>query len=515
MPFPHNGSKYPFAQNKSGFAIIKQLKNGLHKKPKFLIVALFILIGTGGVVAATSIAINSGSAISLGAGYTTATTCDASVTLKAKTALDASSGQLYVSAFELSDISQNATTGCGNKTMEMALKINGQMTYASWDIPASNTDSTFNFSAATISLSDYNAMTALTPFQADGLTNIAIGKIGSFNYSIFDWTSSAKQRKWVGVASSDDGTKLVAVDMGADATGGYIYTSTNSGATWRESLVPGLRNWLAVTSSADGTKLAAADYPSFDYDPTRGYIFTSNDSGSTWTAQTSAGLNWWQSITSSADGTKLAAVTWGDYIYTSTDSGANWSTRTGSGQRIWQSIASSSDGTKLVATDFGSDAYDGAGGYIYTSTDSGATWVARSNAGARHWRSVTSSSDGTKLAAVNYPQWDTGATGGYIYTSTDSGVTWTEQTSAGIKWWESITSSSDGTKLAAVANPGNVYTSTDSGVTWTRQTGSGTRVWADITSSSDGSKLVAVDYNNSAAGGYIYTGVGTKTRSTS
>ena len=115
MPFPQDGSKYPFAQNKSGFAIIKQLTNGLPKKPKFLIVALFILIGTGGVVAATSIAINSGSAISLGAGYTTATTCDASVTLKAKTALDANSGQLYVSAFELT-INNNGTPFTGYDT---------------------------------------------------------------------------------------------------------------------------------------------------------------------------------------------------------------------------------------------------------------------------------------------------------------------------------------------------------------------------------------------------------------
>jgi hypothetical protein len=516
MPFPQDGSKYLFALIKSAFDMFKQIRTGGLKKPKFLITALFILVGVGGVVAATNISINSGAPVSLGAGYATATACDANVTLKANTAFDAGSGQLYLATIALSDISQNATTGCGNKTMEMALKINGQVTFASWDIPASATDGVFYFTGATSSISDYNAMTALSPFKADGLTNIAIAKIGSFNYSNFDWTQRAKQRKWIGVASSNDGTKLVAVDIGTDATGGYIYTSTNSGLSWRESLVPGLRNWGAVASSADGSKLVAVDYPSFDNDPARGYIFTSNDSGNTWTAQTNAGVNWWQSITSSDDGTKIAAVTWGDYIYTSTDSGTNWSTRTGPGQRIWQSIASSADGTKLVATDFGSTDYDGAGGYIYTSINSGATWVARTNAGARHWRSVTSSADGKNLAAVNYPQWDTGATGGYIYTSTDYGVTWTEQRSAGIKWWESITSSSDGTKLAAAANPGNIYTSADSGFTWTRQTTSGERVWANITSSADGLKLVAVDYGTdatAATAGYIYTGLATKTRS--
>jgi hypothetical protein len=40
-------------------------------------------MGVGGVVAATSISINAGVPISLGAGYTTATTCDAAVTISA------------------------------------------------------------------------------------------------------------------------------------------------------------------------------------------------------------------------------------------------------------------------------------------------------------------------------------------------------------------------------------------------------------------------------------------------
>jgi hypothetical protein len=504
--------------NKHGFTLGSFGRNLNQSKPKkiFAIIILFATIGLGGVVAATSIAINSGSAISLGAGYTTATTCDANVTLKAKTALDASSGQLYVAAIELSDISQNANTGCGNKTMEMALKINGQMTYASWDIPASNTDSTFNFSAATISLSDYNAMTALTPFQADGLTNIAIGKIGSFgSNNIFNWQARGSALKWMGIASSDDGTKLVATDFGANANGGYIYTSTDSGVTWTPRGIT--RNWNAIASSSDGTKLVAADYPDFNHDePDRGYIWTSSDSGETWVERKGAGSKWWQSITSSSDGRKLAAVAWGDYIYTSTNYGATWVQRTSDVAREWQSIASSSDGTKLVATDRGIGPTGF--GYIYTSTDSGISWTTNSNSsGAQNWRSVTSSADGKTLAAVVYPRNGAGA-GGYIYTSTDYGVTWT-QTSAGQKWWQCITSSSDGTKLAAGEWYGKIWTSTDSGVTWTVQNSSEQLIWVAITSSADGSKLAAVDNGWGDAeywelpGGYIYTGVSGKTRS--
>jgi hypothetical protein len=507
MPFPQDGSKYPFAQIKPTFAKVKQLKKGLHKKPSFIIIALFILFGTGGVIAATSISVNSGSAISLGAGYTTATACDENVSLKANTALDASSGQLYVASIELSDISQNLTTGCGNKTMEMALKINGQMTYASWDIPASETDSTFNFAAATISLSDYNAMTALTPFAADGLSNIAIGKIGSFTYNnIFNWTRRGSEHKWVGIASSSDGTKIVATDIGTDETGGYIYTSTDSGATWTQRGIA--RNYFPITSSSDGTKLVTADYPTFDdTEPDRGYIYTSSDSGVTWVERKGAGSRFWESLTSSSDGTKIAAGTWGDYIYTSTNSGSTWTQQTGSGQRRWNSIASSADGTKLVATDFGTVA---APGHIYTSTDYGVTWIQRTSAGARNWRTVTSSADGRTLATVDYQS------SGYIYTSTDYGVTWSAKTSAGGKWWESLTSSSDGTKLAAGEWGGNIYTSTDLGATWTQQVSSGERIWGDIASSADGSKLAAVDYGAASEGlpgGYIYTGVSGKTRS--
>ncbi len=55
---------------------------------------------------------------------------------------------------------------------------------------------------------------------------------------------------WRSVASSSDGTKLVAC-----ASGDRLYTSTDSGVTWtaRESN----RNWRSVASSSDGTKLVA------------------------------------------------------------------------------------------------------------------------------------------------------------------------------------------------------------------------------------------------------------------
>jgi hypothetical protein len=273
------------------------------------------------------------------------------------------------------------------------------------------------------------------------------------------WTPRASSLNWRCVASSSDGTKLVA---GVD--GGPIYTTTDSGANWtaRTSVGP----WYSVASSADGTKLVAG--------VNNGQIFTSTDSGVNWLPRPVSGQ--WYSIASSSDGTKLVAVSLNGQIYTSTTSGVTWTPRDSA--RQWYSVASSSDGTKLVAVVYG--------GQIYTSTNSGQTWTPRDS--NRYWSSVASSGDGTKLVAV--------ASGGQIFTSTDSGLTWGPRDT--VQQWNSVASSSDGSKLVAGANNGQVYTSTDSGGTWSPRDTS--RAWDAVASSADGGKLVAVVY-----GGQIYT----------
>jgi photosystem II stability/assembly factor-like uncharacterized protein len=454
---------------KSGLILTTFKSNtiGLFSKRDLVIIAFFTLLGLGGAFAATLITITTPN--SQGAAYVAATACDENVTLRALTASDTATGQLYVSTIALSDISQNANTGCGNKTMQIALKINNQMRYATWDILEASTNSTFYLTGATSSISDYYAHTVLTPFQADGLTNVAITKIGSFT-NTHTWSQVGSSLPWKYITSSSDGTKLAAV-----APSNFIYTSTDSGATWTARPASGSRNWYSITSSSDGTKLAASADT---------YIYTSTDSGASWTGLQVSSVRPILSITSSSDGTKLAAGVVYNYIYTSSDSGATWTARTASGSGYWQSITSSSDGTKLAAANLQ--------GYITTSTDSGATWTTNSNSSIiTGWYSITSSSDGTKLAAV--PSY------GIVYTSTNSGVTWTPQWASGARAWQSITSSSDGTKLAAGTLSGNIYTSTDSGVTWTEQTASGSRNWYSITSSSDGTKLAAV-----ASDDYIY-----------
>jgi photosystem II stability/assembly factor-like uncharacterized protein len=312
------------------------------------------------------------------------------------------------------------------------------------------------------------AQNAGQTIATDNLEGGAIGNI---------WTARESSRNWQSVASSADGTRLVAVERG-----GQIYTSTDSGETWtaRDSN----RNWYCVASSADGTRLVAAD--------AGGQIYTSIDSGVTWTARDS-NRNWY-SVASAADGTRLAALGFNGPIYTSTDSGVTWTARALPSQS-WRSVASSADGTRLVAV--------GYHGLIYTSSDSGVTWTARDS--NRGWESVASSADGTRLVAAVF--------GGQIYTSTDSGVTWTPQESN--RGWRSVASSADGTRLVAVetgdlfTNSGQIYISTDSGVTWTAQDSN--RNWHSVASSADGTRLVAAVM----IAGQIYTSTPTPMRSTS
>jgi len=314
-------------------------------------------------------------------------------------------------------------------------------------------------------------------------------------------TSAPTNYGWTSVASSADGTKLVAV--------GYfsIYTSTNSGVTWISNAPSA--DWISVASSADGNKLvAAAGYYN-------GFIYTSTNAGATWLVTSAPDTNW-VSVASSADGTKLVAAAGNGYtfngitipglIYTSTNSGTSW-TATSAPSTNWQTVASSADGTKLVAVVAG--AVDGGigsdgepygvetDGLIYTSTNAGATWQATS-AVAFGWNSVASSADGSKLIAASW--------GGWLVSSTNSGATWaTVNLPPNTNYFTCVASSADGSKLVAIANlvncggQGLIYISTNSGASW-MDTSAPNQDFRSVACSPDGNKLVAA-----VNGGGIYT----------
>jgi hypothetical protein len=299
---------------------------------------------------------------------------------------------------------------------------------------------------------------------------------------------------WYAVASSSDGTHLVAVTVPNTYTGyvqtGTIYTSADSGVTWTPQTngLPTSATWSSVASSADGSHLVACGSGTG--------IYTSTDYGGHWTPQNNglplASGTVWTSVASSASGVNLVAIAnIGPQpgVYYSSNGGGLWN-KSGTSAVYWGTVASDSTGQYLVASVPGSG-----NGQIWTSNTYGSTWAQQTGGlpSPVQWNSVASSSDGSHLVAVGYT---VGGGPDYICTSTDFGANWTPQQPAA-QPWSSVASSSDGTHLVVGPDGRYPYLSPDSGVTWVQQN-TPDATWT-VASSADGQHLVASD------NAYIYT----------
>jgi len=276
-------------------------------------------------------------------------------------------------------------------------------------------------------------------------------------------TPMAEPAQWTAIASSADGTKLLAGPAGRP-----LETSTDSGRSWTAGASVSAY-WAAAASSADGAVLLAA--------AGGGDLHVSTDGGATWTARESG--RDWTGVAVSSDGTRMVAVAWNARVYTSTDSGTTWTPRDGT--RLWNGVASSADGTRLAAVAVN----DG----IYVSDDAGLTWTQRGSPDP--WMSVASSADGSRLVAAGSNL--------RLYTSSDFGATWTAR--EGSRQWRSVASSADGMRLVAAesagyASDGALHTSSDAGVTWSSRATGGKR-WSRMAMNAAGTRFVGATDNDS------------------
>ena len=330
---------------------------------------------------------------------------------------------------------------------------------------------------ATFNNTSYNSgvVTGNATFYNSGYNNNTVNGNANFNDLSYNAARSwAEQtvpgfRNWKSIASSGNGTKLVAA-----VYGGFIYTSADSGINWTQRMSDTNRNWTSVTSSSDGAKLAAA--------ASGGYIYTSTDYGANWAQATTSGSRSWNAIVSTSDAVKLVAAAWGGYIYTSADSGASWAQATTSTTQPWQKLASSNDGSKVVAA--------GDNDKIYTSADYGVTWAVSTSSVMTNWGALSISGDGTKIVAAN---------GAYVYTSADFGLTWT-QVNIVYSNWNALAQSYDGKQILVGSSGSYLYISNDYGTTWTQLTSVGAHNWSFANSSLSGNRLNAV-----TSSGYVYT----------
>jgi len=317
------------------------------------------------------------------------------------------------------------------------------------------------------------------PKGMSALLAVAVGLLSAIHPgSAQSWTkTSAPVLSWTAVASSADGTKLVAVAN--DLPTGAVYLSTNSGATWTPADAPS-GAWNCVASSVDGKKLVIAGY-----DSPAGPVYLSTNSGASWIP---AGISshGWKGVASSADGAKLVLAA-DDHpagpVFTSTDSGLSW-TPAGVSGHGWTCVASSADGAALLAT-----ANEFPTGPVFGSSDSGGNWTQLS-VPAASWIAAASSADGTKLviAGNNPPD-------GPVYLSADSGTNWFSA-GASAENYAAVASSADGTTIviaSALINgvSGYIYISRNSGTNWDNSLAP-VLAWSSVAASADGRKLVAV-----------------------
>ena len=117
-----------------------QLKVELSKSQKFFVMAVLLSIGVGGVTASTSITINDEIPLNLGAGYTTAATCDPDIDI-AQIRVGTSAANYRYAGFKLTNVDG---INCGSQILRLAaVDRNNVVQQASWAIPSNATNYTY------------------------------------------------------------------------------------------------------------------------------------------------------------------------------------------------------------------------------------------------------------------------------------------------------------------------------------------------------------------------------------
>jgi hypothetical protein len=142
-----------------------------------VIVAVLAFI-VSGVLASTSITVNAGNKVTLGAGAAFATTCDETVTATPLTTFNTTNGTYQLTTMSISGIDGSGTTGisCAGKTLNLAFLNNNTAYYASWTLPTDNAANQYQFGAQSggSSGSNYFATSTFAAQSATTLTSIAL-----------------------------------------------------------------------------------------------------------------------------------------------------------------------------------------------------------------------------------------------------------------------------------------------------------------------------------------------------
>jgi len=167
-------------------------------KRDIALIGFFTLLGIGGVFAAALISISTPEA--QGAGYTAATSCDPEVAINKNVLLDLSTKKYVVATISITGVDQrydpDGINGCGGKILELAIPVNGVITYTSWSIPISGSSGTFIYgnNGCAILGNCVTASDGSCPQSVENVTGITVTAVGG--ECVVKFTSTAAATRW-------------------------------------------------------------------------------------------------------------------------------------------------------------------------------------------------------------------------------------------------------------------------------------------------------------------------------
>jgi hypothetical protein len=235
----------------------------LFSKRDLVIIIFFTILGLGGVFAATLITITAPD--SQGAGYVAATSCDEAVTIDKSVLFNTSTKRYEVATISVSGVDQrydaNGVNGCGGRVLELAIPVNGVVTYTSWSIPVSSSSGTFTYGNYGCSVlgNCVKAADNSCPQSVDNATGVTVTAVSG--ECVVKFTSTAAATRWR-VPSSVTSIKALIVaggggggfDFGGGGgAGGLLYYGSETAKTANGASIAVIPNTdIQVTVGAGG-----------------------------------------------------------------------------------------------------------------------------------------------------------------------------------------------------------------------------------------------------------------------
>ena len=183
----------------------------------------------------------------------------------------------------------------------------------------------------------------------DGTTNWVVNSSGMITGTASCQATPAGNSEWSGGFISETGQYQIVINIPSNSYVGYLWESSDYGATWTENTSAGAKSWQHISISSNGVYRVAAVDSTTNVD---GGLYVSTNSGLTYTYKNLAAIR-----TAISDNGQIMYATnyYAGVIYKSTDYGSTFSSVTALGSGSWQQPSTSSNGQWVLVGSSGND----------------------------------------------------------------------------------------------------------------------------------------------------------------